>query len=126
VIILIDTDVLVDHLRDKQDATNFLIETIKSGVGLSFSVITRIELFSGIRESEKKAIDSLLSSMQSIPVTDEIAEISGEYLRAFRKSHSLTIPDAIIAASAKYKKIALVTLNIKHFPMKDIEVIRPY
>lgn len=123
---LIDTNVLVDHLRNKPQATDFLLESIKNGIRLSFSVITRIELFAGIRVNEKKAIESLLYSMQSIPVTDEIAEISGEYLSIFRKSHSLSVPDAIIAASAKYKKIALVTLNVKHFPMKDIELIRPY
>ncbi|AYO30065.1 hypothetical protein D2962_05070 [Biomaibacter acetigenes] len=48
------------------------------------------------------------------------------YLNLYRKSHALTIPDAIIAASAKYKNATLITLNIKHFPMKEIDIVRPY
>jgi len=35
-------------------------------------------------------------------------------------------PDAIIAASAKIINTALVTKNLKHFPMEDIVKIRPY
>jgi hypothetical protein len=31
-----------------------------------------------------------------------------------------------IKKSAKYKNATLITLNIKHFPMKEIDIVRPY
>lgn len=34
--------------------------------------------------------------------------------------------DAIIAASARQSGIVLYTLNKKHYPMEDIEVVKPY
>ncbi len=117
---LVDTNILIDHLRNKPTATDLLVELVKSGVILYFSVITRIELFAGMKAGEKKDIENLLMSMQPVPVTDDIAKIAGEYISLFRKSHGLTIPDAIIAATAKFEKADLVALNVKHFPMKDI------
>ncbi|HHW03817.1 MAG TPA: type II toxin-antitoxin system VapC family toxin [Thermoanaerobacterales bacterium] len=123
---LIDTNTLVDHLRNKSEATNLLIENIEMGIKLCYSVITRIELFSGMKAGEKKDIENLLMSLQSVPVTVDIAQMAGEYMNLYRKSHALTIPDAIIAASAKYKNATLFTLNTKHFPMKDIDIVKPY
>lgn len=123
---LVDTNILVDHLRNKSEATCILIENIEMGIKLCYSVITRIELFSGMKAGEKKDIENLLMSMQPVSVTDDIARMAGEYMNLYRISHGLTIPDAIIAASAKYKNATLITLNIKHFPMKDIDIVRPY
>jgi len=44
----------------------------------------------------------------------------------YYKSHQLTIPDAIIAASSKINNTLLITKNLKHYPMENIEKIRPY
>ena len=55
-----------------------------------------------------------------------IADRAGEYLRKFGKSHDLNIGDAVIAATAKEMSLKLVTKNMKHYPMKDIEILRPY
>ena len=48
------------------------------------------------------------------------------YRMNYYKSQQLTIPDAIIAASSKINNALLLTKNLKHFPMEDIEKIRPY
>lgn len=45
---------------------------------------------------------------------------------AHRQSYALNIADAIIASTAREMALKLVTRNIKHYPVKDIEVIRPY
>jgi predicted nucleic acid-binding protein len=47
-------------------------------------------------------------------------------LRKYSKGYDLNIGDAIIAATTKEMAVNLVTRNVKHYPMKDIEVIRPY
>ena len=64
--------------------------------------------------------------LTSVDVDLAIADGAGEYLRKFHKSHALSIGDAVIAATAKEMGVKLVTRNIKHYPMKDIEIIKPY
>jgi predicted nucleic acid-binding protein len=41
------------------------------------------------------------------------------------KSHNVGLADALIAATAESRQAALVTLNIKHFPMLA-NVVVPY
>jgi len=48
-------------------------------------------------------------------VLDLIAKLAGKYKMIFYKSHNLSIPDALIAASAKISNAILVAKNIKHF-----------
>jgi len=43
-------------------------------------------------------------------------------MRRYRKSHSLEVPDAIIAASAVVTEGRLWTLNRKHFPMPELSL----
>ncbi len=123
---LIDTDVLIDHLRGYPQAKLYLGEKHKEGDTLYCSVITRAELFSGLRPGEEDKVRAVLNNLEEVPIDHVIAEKAGNYRREFGKSHNLLLPDALIAAVAKVKDAALVTLNIKHFPMEDISILAPY
>jgi predicted nucleic acid-binding protein len=74
--------------------------------------------------SQGMLIDSDI--LTSVDVDLAIADEAGEYMREFRKSHALSIGDAVIAATAKEMGMILVTRNIKHYPMKDVEIVKPY
>nr|BAL58638.1 PilT domain protein [Candidatus Acetothermum autotrophicum] len=124
--LLIDTDVLIDHLRGLEQAERFLRERRESGDLLYSSVITHAELLAGARPSEERLLRALLGSLQVVIIDGAVAEQAGLYCRQYRKSHGLLLPDALIAASAKSIDAVLVTLNAKHFPMKDITVLVPY
>ena len=55
--LLIDTDVLIDYLRDQADAVSYL-EAITEQVFIS--AITVAELYAGVREGEERtALDDL-------------------------------------------------------------------
>jgi len=125
--LLFDTDVLIDFLRKKAPAKQFITDAWASGRALHYSSITVAELYAGIRSGEESAINRLLSTMVSVSLTDSIAQNAGDYLRQFRgRGITLSIPDTVIAASAKSVGAELATLNTKHYPMKDIVVIKPY
>ena len=85
-----------------------------------------IEILSGARKGEDETIRSLFDILTSVDVDLAIADGAGEYLMNFRKSHALSIGDAVIAATAKEMGMKLVTRNIKHYPMKDVEIVKPY
>ena len=123
---VLDTNILIDHLRGKQSSTDFIKSLIADETKLLCSVITRIEILAGIRPGEENSINSLLKIFYEINVDTTIANLAGKYLNLYMKSHSLTPVDAIIAASAKKYNSIIYTLNVKHFPMEDIDVVIPY
>jgi predicted nucleic acid-binding protein len=123
---LFDTNILIDHLKGKAEATDLLQDSIRAGILPACSVITRIELLSGMRPEEEKSLERFLAAFEIIDVTDSIARSAGMYLNRYRKSHGINMADAIIAASARHTDARLYTLNTKHYPMNDIEVIKPY
>jgi hypothetical protein len=113
--LLLDTCILIDILRQRAAAIEF-IEALTQQPHIS--VVTIAELRTGQRSlTEAKRIDQLIGGSIAHPVTSEIAETAGGFLRRFRKSHGLDIADAFIAATAHHLMLPLATLNLKHFPM---------
>ena len=113
--ILVDTDVIIDFLRGNVQAKKYFIANINI---MHISGITMAELFAGVREgSEKKILEKVLGSIKVIHIDNDIAKMGGLYKRDFRKSHNVSLADAIIAATAEIHKLSLKTFNIKHFPM---------
>src|SRR5919198_1771781 len=62
--LLVDTDVLVDHLR-KGKGFN------PGGHSVSYSVITRAELFAGLG-SDEEIVQRLLSAFRELPVNRDV------------------------------------------------------
>jgi predicted nucleic acid-binding protein len=122
--VVVDTNVLVDALRGLPNAQKYLAERTADNVFCS--VITQAELWAGARVNEKEALERFLSAFRSIPVDEGVARQAGDYMQHFTKSHGLLLPDALIAAAARSLNARLATQNTKHFPMRDIEIIRPY
>ncbi len=125
-IALFDTNILIDYLKDKPEATSLIVRCLKEGRILTISLISKVELLSGARPGEEKNLQGFLDAFERIGLDDNIAEAAGRYMILYRKSHGINIADAIIAASALEREAVLYTLNDRHFPMNDIKVIRPY
>jgi predicted nucleic acid-binding protein len=121
--LLVDTDVLIDYLRDKTEAVSYLENLTEH---LLISAITVAELYAGVREgNERTKLDNFIHAFELIPVGREISIKGGLYRRDYLKSHNIGLADALIAATAETEQAALVTLNNKHFPMLS-SVIVPY
>ena len=123
---LIDTDIAIDHFHGNQSALEFFAQALTSGDPLYISVVTLTELLAGMRSGEEELTEKLLSLFTVIDVDNAIGRKAGEYLRQYSRSHKLDLGDALIAATTAMMGAELVTRNIKHYPMKDIQVIAPY
>jgi predicted nucleic acid-binding protein len=124
--VLIDTPVIIDFLRGRSAAMDWLGRATDSGSILLYSAITAAEVAAGLRPGEERLVRAFLASLKSVPISEDVAWTGGDYLRRYTRSHGLEVPDAIIAASAKKEGAVLATLNVNHFPMKNLAVIRPY
>lgn len=123
---LLDTDVLIDHLRGDTAARSLLLDLAAGEPPPAISVITAAEIEAGIRDSERAQIEALLSGFLTVPVDSDIARQAGRYRREFGQSHGVLLPDALIAATALQQGQTLYTLNRKHYPMAELQVIVPY
>jgi predicted nucleic acid-binding protein len=123
---LIDTDVLIDHFHGHQAALDYFSEMLAAGEVLAISVVTLTEIAGGMRADEETRTESLLSLFTVLNVDEMIARQAGAYLRQYRRSHNLELGDALIAATASHAGAELITRNLKHYPMKDIQVTAPY
>jgi len=113
--LLIDTDVLIDYLRDQEAAVSYLESLLPP---LLMSAVSVAELYAGVREGDERTIlAEFIYTFEVVPVNKEIAMAGGLYRRNYGKSHGVGINDALIAATAVLSNAELVTLNRKHFPM---------
>ncbi len=113
--LLLDTDVLVEYLRGRPKAVEYL-EGLTSDLYLS--VISVAELFAGVKgDEEERSLKQFLLAFAILPVTEKVARLGGLYRRDFKSSHGTGLADALIAATAVENGANLVTFNRRHFPM---------
>ena len=113
--LLVDTDIVIDFLRGEIEAISFF--QANSGF-INFSAITVAEIYAGIKgKKEETEVERLFSIFPVIETTNRIAMEAGKLVKEYRPSHSVEIPDAIIAATCIITGSELNTLNIKHYPM---------
>lgn len=116
--IVVDTSILIDHLRGDQRAHDSLRRAAESGQRLVASVLTKVEILVGMRPREESATRRLLSILDLISVDDVISERAGLLANRYLRSHPGVDPVAyVIAATAEHLGADLWTRNVKHFPM---------
>jgi predicted nucleic acid-binding protein len=124
--ILVDSDVLIAHLRGHEAARSWLRATRASHGRLSVSVVSITEVSGGMRATERRDVWRLLQTFRVEPVTELVARRAGELMRAYRRSHgAIGLGDYLIAATADVTGLQLATLNVRHFPMFD-DLQRPF
>jgi predicted nucleic acid-binding protein len=111
--LLVDTDILIDHLRGERRLP-------ADGRRLAISVVSRCELFAG--RDELDLLRRFLSAMVELPLDSEIAELAG----MTRRQTAIATPDALIAATALTHRIPLMTRNRRHFDrVAGLSVLSP-
>jgi predicted nucleic acid-binding protein len=117
-VILIDSDVLIEHLRGKAEAQDWLVQARESSGPLAISVVSVTEIAGGMRSPERREVIRLLGSMQRFEVTEQVAWRASTLMQQYRRSHSgIGLGDYLIAATALTEGLELASLNIRHYPM---------
>ena len=120
---LLDTNVIIDILNDKNGRRVLLLDLLNQGYVLACCPINVSEVYAGLRPKEETATEEFLRSLQYFDITWPIARQAGLLKRDYsRKGKTLTISDATIAAVALHHKLTLITANVRDFPMKELTI----
>lgn len=111
--IVLDTNVLIEILKNNHQT----IKQVESlSPPLSISIISAMELLYGaLNKSELKKLQQFLSLFTIIQLDEKISQKAFTLIAQYAKSHTLDIPDALIAASCLENNKTLFTYNRKDF-----------
>ena len=124
--ILVDSDVLIEHLRGNTAARDWLVHARQTSGPMAISVVSLTEVAGGMRPPERREVIRLLGSMQRFEVTEQVAWRAATLMREYRRSHSgIGLGDYLIAATALTEGLQIATLNIRYYPMFP-ELARPF
>lgn len=117
---LLDTSVAIDHLRGAPPAVDLLTGLLEAGEPVLASEVARFELLAGVRRKEVDALEQFFSAISWVPVGEEVSRTAGSLAQRHRRSHSgIDDADYLIAATSLLLDAALLTTNVRHFPMID-------
>ncbi|TAJ94637.1 MAG: type II toxin-antitoxin system VapC family toxin [Gammaproteobacteria bacterium] len=111
---LVDTDVLIWHLRGYSQAAQCLDRLPQ----LMLSAMSYLELLQGMHNKEElTAVQKMFALRHAnvLPLTAAITQRATELMTTLTLSHGLQAGDALIAATALEHQLPLLTGNSKHF-----------
>lgn len=116
--LLLDTQVVIDHLRGDPCASRLLDQSVRAGHELWSATVVLAEVRAGMRRGEEEATEALFEVLRWQEATVEIADRAGDLARRFLKSQpGVDTVDYLIAATTEAIDATLLTLNTKHSPM---------
>ena len=119
--LLLDTSVLIDVLRLRNQRRALLAELVRAGHSLSTTTLNIAELHAGMRAGEAVATEALLSGLESYELSGSAARLAGRLKSIWaRKGRTLALADTIVAAIAIERDSSLLTDNRKDFPMPEV------
>lgn len=126
---IIDTDILIDFLRNRKESIAFVAQLERKKTILSSTAINAFELYYGVHKSKQsaqtlKATKNLLDRLVLFPLTARSAQRAGRiYAELELQGNPIGLRDTFIAAIALTRKCSIATKNIGHFKrIKDLTV----
>ncbi|MBI4304974.1 MAG: type II toxin-antitoxin system VapC family toxin [Chloroflexi bacterium] len=121
---LLDTTVLIDHLRGSPAVAEYLESLVEEAHQVGVCGVNIAELFAGIRPENRTLASGLIERLEYYEITPEAARTAGTFIYDFaRRGRSLSTADALIAGVAMDRGAILVTANVRDFPMPELRVV---
>ena len=124
--VLLDTDIMIDILRQYDPAQAWLQSLGQQTILLPGFV--NMELIQGCQNlTEQRTLMNTLSAYQCVWLSEEACNQALSVFQHYYLSHSLGIIDALIAQTAIELDLPLHTFNQKHYAMiPGLQTIQPY
>jgi predicted nucleic acid-binding protein len=118
---VIDTDLLIDLLRNQKQTAAFITELERKNIVLATTAINVFELHHGAHKSQAsernlQAINVLVSRLSILPLTAKAAKKAGHiYAELEQQGQPIGLRDTFIAAIALTRDCSVATRNQQHF-----------
>ena len=114
--IFVDTNILLYFLNGDQEVIDMI-----SDKDVVISFISELELlsFPRLNNNTEKTIKGLLKNCVIIDINPEIKDLTIE----LRKKSKLKLPDSIIAATAYYNKLPILTADKQFRSLEELDII---
>ncbi|MFH1825580.1 MAG: hypothetical protein ABH873_10235 [Candidatus Firestonebacteria bacterium] len=86
---LLDSDVIIEILRENIKVVNLLKKLYLKGNILCYSPVTKAEIYHGIRNGEENKTANFFAQLECVLIDEKIGEKAGTYLKFYRKSHGV-------------------------------------
>ena len=119
--VIVDTDILIDLLRNVERVVGFLAEMEGKRVTLSTTLINAFELYYGAHKSKRReenvaATRKLLNRLLLLTLSPRSTEIAGSiYAELEEKGQPIGLRDALIGGISLTKGCSIITGNVEHF-----------
>jgi len=121
---LLNSDILIWHLRGRPEVVR-LLESLAERGELGVSAVSVLEVQAGVKAGEEERTNAFLEGLTCFAVDRGIANRAGEYIRTYKaKGVSLDFADSLVAATAVLHNLTLVTKNVSHYPMPELQVLK--
>jgi predicted nucleic acid-binding protein len=139
---LLDTDTISMFSPGKADASQAFAEWLgeqEKAQGIYFSAVTINEIEKGVHLLQRKGATAKAAAIRFwllgliatysyniLPLSTEVAMISGQLeALALASGHNPGATDAMIAGTAKFHGLSIITHNLRHFQLFDVDALSP-
>jgi hypothetical protein len=121
--VLLDTTVLIDLLRGRDDTLRRL-EALRTGGDRAHTCAINVEeVVRGLRPAELPAAQTLFRGLRVVPLGAREGWQAGEWRRRFAtRGTTLAQADCLVGAAALTLGGTLATGNPRHFPMGELTI----
>jgi hypothetical protein len=114
--IILDTNILIEILKNNKQT----IKEVEKYTIHHICVISAMELFYGaFNKAELQKLKKFIELFNTITIDESISNIAKDLVYKYAKSHTLDIPDSLIASTALKSNLPLLTYNKKDFQFID-------
>src|SRR3989338_4963437 len=126
--VILDTTVLVDFIRNKEDAVSF-VKNLSEKHEICTTDINVFELYYGAylsKQTDKNvaAVKGIINIIIVFSTTEESMEISAKLLAELvKKGQKIEIKDVLVAGICLLNSCPIATQNKKHFERMGVKII---
>ncbi len=120
---LLDSTVFVDYFRKVPVAHQIILDKLAPSVMAGYSIVTEAELWAGVRrlrteESHVVLLKPFVRFFVNVTIARRAGLLKADITVSSPKNTSLPgLSDCIIAATAEYHQLTIVTRNTNHFEL---------
>jgi predicted nucleic acid-binding protein len=121
---LLDGDALIDLLNVFPPTVALTDELVTRGHTLCVCDVSVAELYSGVGGSDRQRAEELTAGCAFLTTSVDDARRAGSWRYEYaRQGLTLSTTDVLVAATAFAHEAAVVTGNVRHFPMPELRIL---